>query len=59
MRFVLLCILLASGSMTPVYGQQLKAITNSIGMKLVLIHAGSFAMGSPKGERKAKRRNVS
>jgi formylglycine-generating enzyme required for sulfatase activity len=50
MRFVLLCILLASGAMTPAYGQQPKAITNSIGMKLVLIHAGSFAMGSPVRE---------
>ncbi len=50
MRFVLLCILLASGSMTPVYGQHPKAITNSIGMKLVLIHPGFFTMGSPDGE---------
>ena len=50
MRFVLLCILLASGSLTPVHGQQPKTITNSIGMKLVLIPAGSFTMGSPEGE---------
>ncbi len=34
----------------PVYAQQLKEITNSIGMKLVLIHAGSFMMGSPEEE---------
>ena len=47
MRFVLLCILLASISITPVYGQQPKAITNSIGMKMVLISAGAFTMGSP------------
>ncbi len=46
MRFLLLCILLSSGSMTPVYAQQPKAITNSIGMKLVLIHPGFFTMGS-------------
>ncbi len=31
-------------------GQQPKAITNSIGMKLVLIHAGSFSMGAPEEE---------
>ena len=36
---------------SPAFGQQPKAITNSIGMKLVRIHAGSFAMGSPEGER--------
>jgi len=27
-----------------------KAITNSVGMKLVLIPAGEFKMGSPEGE---------
>ena len=31
-------------------GQQSKEITNSIGMKLVLIPAGMFTMGSPIGE---------
>ncbi len=50
MRFVLLCILLASRSMTSVYGKQPKEITNSIGMKLVLIPAGTFTMGSPAEE---------
>ena len=50
MRSELLCILLVLGSSTPILGQQLKAITNSLGTKLVLIHAGSFSMGSPEGE---------
>ncbi len=50
MRSVLLCFLLVFGLLTPVYGQQPKAITNSIGMKLVLIHAGSFTMGSPAAD---------
>ncbi len=50
MRSVLLCILLVVSSSTPGYGQQPKSITNSIGMKLVLIHAGSFTMGSPEEE---------
>ena len=50
MRFVLLCFLIVVGSMAQVYGQQPKAITNSIGIKLVLIHAGSFTMGSPEGD---------
>ena len=35
---------------SPAFSQQPKEITNSIGMKLVLIHAGSFRMGSPVGE---------
>lgn len=30
------------------------ATTNSIGMKLVLIHAGSFTMGAPNGEPRSK-----
>ncbi len=49
MRPVLL-ILLVCGLATPASAQQPKEITNSIGMKLVLIHAGSFTMGSPEGE---------
>jgi formylglycine-generating enzyme required for sulfatase activity len=35
---------------SPASGQQLKEFTNSIGMKLVLIPAGTFSMGSPVGE---------
>ncbi len=50
MRSVLLCILLVGGLSSPTLGQQPKEITNSIGMKLVLIHAGSFTLGSPEGE---------
>ncbi len=46
MRPALLCILLICGSAIPASAQQLKEITNSIGMKLVRIHAGSFTMGS-------------
>jgi formylglycine-generating enzyme required for sulfatase activity len=34
----------------PVFGQQPKEITNSIGMKLVVIPAGTFIMGSPEDE---------
>lgn len=37
MRPVLLCILLVCGLATPVYAQQLKEITNSFGMKLLVI----------------------
>ena len=47
MRPILLCILFIFGLSTAANAQQLKEITNSIGMKLVLIHAGSFTMGSP------------
>ena len=49
MRSVLLCTLLVAGLSSPVFGQQLK-ITNSVGMKMVLIHPGSFTMGSPMNE---------
>ncbi len=48
MRLLVLFIVLLIGS--PALGQQLKAITNSIGMKLVLIHPGSFTMGAPDNE---------
>ncbi len=48
MRFFILIFFLLFGS--PAVAQQLKEITNSIGMKLVLIHAGSFTMGSPVSE---------
>ncbi len=44
MRPLVMIIVLLLGSTA--YAQQLKSITNSIGMKLVLIHAGSFTMGS-------------
>lgn len=50
MRTALLYILLLIGWPSPVLAQHLKAISNSIGMKLVLIHAGSFTMGAPVGE---------
>lgn len=51
MRPVMLSILLICGSAIPASAQQLKAITNSIGMKLVLILPGSFRMGSPDEEK--------
>lgn len=50
MRKVLLCIILITNLSSPVFSQQIKEITNSIGMKLVLIHPGTFTMGSPIGE---------
>ncbi|MCY2979258.1 MAG: formylglycine-generating enzyme family protein [Planctomycetota bacterium] len=49
MRSLVLSIVLLVAS--PVFGQQPKAITNSIGMKLALILPGSFWMGSPKEEK--------
>jgi len=58
MRAVLVCTLLLAGLSSPVFGQQLKEITNSIGMKLVLIHAGSFAMGSHVEESGRKDREL-
>ncbi len=51
MRTVLLCIILLAGWSTPVFNQQAKEITNSIGMRMVLIHPGSFAMGSSEEEK--------
>ena len=50
MRSALLCIILVIGLSSPVFCQQLKEITNSIGMKLVLILPRDFIMGSPKEE---------
>ena len=48
MRALILSIVLLV--VAPALGQQSKEITNSIGMKLVLIPAGTFTMGSPVGE---------
>ncbi len=48
MRSLVLILVLLAGS--PTFGQQPKEIINSIGMKLVLIPAGTFTMGSPSGE---------
>ena len=48
MRALVLSIVLLVVS--PAFGQQPKEITNSIGMKLVLVHPGSFTMGSPVEE---------
>ncbi len=50
MRPLLLSIFLLSSLATPANAQQLKEITNSIGMRLVLIHAVSFTMGSTVDE---------
>jgi formylglycine-generating enzyme required for sulfatase activity len=47
MRAIVLSIVLLVGT---AIGQQPKEITNSIGMKLVLIPAGTFTMGSPMEE---------
>ena len=44
MRALVLSIVLLVGS--PALGQQPKEITNAVGMKLVLIPAGTFKMGS-------------
>jgi formylglycine-generating enzyme required for sulfatase activity len=44
---IIFCIFLFLGLMGPSQGQAPKTITNSIGMKLVLIPKGTFAMGSP------------
>ena len=52
MRLLVLIVVLLV--LSPADGQQLKQITNSIGMKLVLIHRGSFTMGSPEGEKARK-----
>ena len=50
MRSAVLCTMLVVAWSAAILGQELKELTNSIGMKLVLIHAGSFNMGSPIGE---------
>ncbi len=49
MRAFTMITILVFGS--PAAAQQLKEITNSIGMRFVRINAGSFTMGSPVGER--------
>ena len=56
MRALVLIIVLLFAS--PAAGQQLKQITNSIGMKLVLIHPGSFTMGSAEEESGRKDREL-
>ena len=48
MRALVLIIVLLVCS--PAIGQHSKTITNSIGMKLILIYAGSLTMGSPVNE---------
>ncbi len=58
MRPVLLYILLVLGLAIPSIAQQPKEITNSIGMKLVLIHPGVFTMGSPEGEEGRKNNEI-
>ena len=45
-----------AASKPPVAAKPLSVITNSIGMKLVLIPAGEFMMGSPDSVREAARR---
>ncbi len=50
MRYALLCIILVIGLSSPAFCQQLKEITNSIGMKFVFISAGTFKMGAPAGD---------
>ena len=49
MRALVLIVVLFVTS--PVFGQQPKEVTNSIGMRLILISAGTFSMGSPEEER--------
>jgi formylglycine-generating enzyme required for sulfatase activity len=51
-RFLLLCLVVGLVSALPgmAWGQSAKILTNSIGMKFVLIPAGTFQMGSPTGE---------
>lgn len=53
-RIVLLvvtfCELLYLQSHAPLHAQSPKVITNSIDMRLLLIHKGTFTMGSPPGE---------
>jgi len=51
MRFTkMFVLLLFVGGSQPALAEQPKEITNSIGMKLVLIPKGTFTMGSPRGE---------
>lgn len=47
---VLTCGFILSGWLSPTHGQQLKTISNSIGMKLVLILPGEFSMGTKEGK---------
>jgi formylglycine-generating enzyme required for sulfatase activity len=61
-EFVLLLILLAlmvvsNPQVTDCASSEGEVFTNSIGMKFVLIPAGSFVMGSPEADEKASRRS--
>ena len=53
MKRLIICLLLVG---IAGYGNGAEPVTNSIGMKLTLIPAGTFMMGSPEGE--GKRENV-
>ncbi|MBM4003944.1 MAG: formylglycine-generating enzyme family protein [Planctomycetes bacterium] len=48
MRYLLLVVLLIGSSGVHLLAEQPKSIRNSAGMKLILIPAGQFKMGSPK-----------
>lgn len=44
------CLLCLGCLLEPAFGQESKEVVNSIGMKLILIPKGTFAMGSPATE---------
>ncbi len=49
MRSALLCIILVVGLSSPAHCQPLKEISNTVGMKLIRINPGTFAMGLQNG----------
>ena len=49
------CVVLVGCLLSVGCGKQEKGFTNSVGMKMVLIPAGEFKMGSAKGEKNEKR----